>query len=82
MSEEKPTRKIEEGKTMKGNLYEVSRSYYGREFANLQPVPFGYVPVKERIEAAKPVENEVMCIREFCDNRNNGRFVRTAVQNG
>ena len=65
---------------MKNNLYDVSRNVYVREVTNMQPVAFGYVPVKQRVEAARPVENEATCIGEFCDNRNNGRFIRVAVQ--
>jgi hypothetical protein len=65
---------------MKNNLYDVSRNVYGGEVVNMQPVAFGYVPVKQRVEAVKPADNEVACIGEFCDNRNNGRFIRVAVQ--
>ena len=71
-----------EGETMKTNLYDISRNVYGKEVANMQPVAFGYVPVKQRIEAAKVDVDEIKCIGEFCDNRNNGRFGRVAIQHG
>lgn len=67
---------------MKNNLYDVSRSVYGREASNMQPVAFGYVPAKRRIETIKAIEDNASCIGEHCNNRDNRLFTRTAVQNG
>ncbi len=67
---------------MKTNLYDVSRHVYGKEVSNMQPIAFGYVPTKQRVEAAKAVENNAFCVGEYCYSSNSGRFVRTAAQHG
>jgi hypothetical protein len=78
----KPARKIKEDRKMRNNLYDVSKSVYGREVSNMQPIAFGYVPAKKRSETIEAIENPASCIGEHCKNRDNGLFTRTAVQHG
>jgi hypothetical protein len=64
---------------MRSNLYDASRSIYGREVSNMQPVAFSYVPAKKRSESRRSNAQSAACVGEHCpDNR---RY-QSAVQNG
>lgn len=66
---------------MRNNLYEVSRSVYGKETVNMQPIAFGYVPAKNRSEQMA-IEESASCVGEHCKNRENRLFTRPAIQHG
>ncbi len=67
---------------MRNNFYEVSRTVYGKEVSNMQPVAFDYVPQKKRHGKTGTIDNSASCVGENCPTRGNRLFTRTAVQNG
>lgn len=65
---------------MRNNFYDVSRSVYGKEAFNMQPIAFGYVPAKKRNKTGKAIEDSASCVGVHCPT-NHRLFTRQAVQN-